>query len=492
MPTKTLDKFLSAAITLTIFSLGALASSHAASQISADTGINSNNNKTVSYGSYQQPFSKNSLWNARPVKPVFGTFVIPKSKYFPSIASGAYSTGIFLASATDRPMTVVGRGSTESAPVGVADPDFGARRMITIPRWPADVLPASGSDGHADIVDPVTKTIHSFWQLKRVNGQWTAALYSWSDLTGPGWGDPAHYYQGARAVGIPASAGLVRKHEVKDGRPVYGHALAMSLTFNALSNGITGPSYVFPATSADNTPLTNTGMIPEGALMMLPPSFDSSKIMNADLRKIADTLKTYGAYVVDRNEGTPYVIYVENGSGFNLMPKGWDNTIANQLDQIRAELRQVVSAEDWLDANGNSIAEVINAQKKSNILSMRGSWSKQSGTASAFYDTAAQSLLFTATQTKSVYVNANNTGLTHVSWALPKPGVKVRFKVQATGGAKLRLQVRTNDRLVYESRDLADGQSQSFQWPDKPALTLIATSGTRGASSVKGELSTNQ
>jgi hypothetical protein len=488
MKSKTFHNLFRAVCTLTIFSLGSMVSHDSAAQANADVASKNNDDKITGYGNYRQPYAKNSLWNARPVSPVFGNFVIPKSKYFPSIAPGAYSTGIFLASPTDKPMSIFGRGSTETAPIGVADPDFGARRVITIPHWPADVLPASGSDGHADIVDPVTKTIHSFWQLKQVNGQWTAALYSWSDLTGPGWGDPAHYYQGARAVGIPASAGLIRKHEVKDGKPTYTHALAMSLTFNALSNGITGPSYVFPATSADNTPLTNTGAIPEGALMMLPPSFDSSKIGNSDLRKIADTLKTYGAYIVDRNEGTPYVIYVENASGFNLMPKGWDNTIASQLDQIRAGLRQVVSAQDWLDANGDSMATVIDAQKRTNILSMRGPWSKQSGTATASYDTASQSLLFNESKARTVYVNVNNTGLTHVVWALPKEDTEVRFKVVATGGAKLRLQVRTNNVLVYESKDLANGQSQHFKWPGKPALTLIATSGSGGTSSVKAEL----
>ena len=228
------------------------------------------------YGTYLRPFAVNSLWNSRPVNPVFGTFVIPTSSYFPAISSGAYSTGVFLAASTDQAMTVVGTGSTATTTVGVADPDSGGSRVVTIPRWPADVLPATGTDGHADIVDPITNIIHSFWQLKQVNGQWRAALYSWSKLSGNGWGDPAHYYQGARAVGIPASAGLIRKDELKDGLPTFPHALAMSLTFNALSDGVTNPAYVFPATSADNSASANTGAIPQGALLMLPPSFDSS------------------------------------------------------------------------------------------------------------------------------------------------------------------------------------------------------------------------
>jgi hypothetical protein len=443
---------------------------------------------TSAFGTYLRPYAVNSLWNSRPVNPVFGTFVIPTSSYFPAVQSGAYSTGVFLASSTDQPMTVIGPGSTTTWTAGVTDPDIGGSRVITIPHWPAGVLPASGSDGHADIVDPVTNIIHSFWQLKQVNGQWTAALYSWSSLTGTGWGDPAHYYQGSRAVGIPASAGLIRRQEMKDGLPSYTHALAMSLTYNALSNGSSTPTYIFPATSADNSASSNTGAIPEGALMMLPPNFDSSKIANADLKKVVETLKLYGAYVVDRNTGTPFVIYAENDAGFNLMPKGWDNTVASQLDQIRASLRQVVSTSGWVDGNGNPADDAIKAQQSTNILSMRGPWTKQSGTATATYDTYSQSLLFSATTTKTVFSNTNNTGMTPVKWAMPKPGTTVKFSVTATGGAKLRLQVYSGSSVNYDTWDMANGQSVRILWPVGAWVVVTATTGTNGASSVKAEL----
>lgn len=476
---------LSLSCVLVILSAG-LSVPQGASAQTVDTGASTSS--TSGYGSYLRPYAASSLWNSRPVNPVFGTFVIPKSDYFPNIGPGAYSTGVFLASASDSPMTVVGRGSTDAKTVGVADPDNGVNRVITIPHWPADVLPASGADGHADIVDPVTKTIHSFWQLKQIDGRWTAALYSWSDLAGTGWGDPAHYYKGARAVGIPASAGLIRKHEIKDGLPAYNHALALSLTFNALSNGVTAPAYIFPATSADNSPEKNSGSIPEGALLMLPPSFDSSTITNADLKKVVETLKLYGAYVVDRNYGTPFVIYVENGSGFNLMPHGWDNKIASQLDSIRANLRQVMTAKDWVDAGGNSVAKAIKAQPKMNILSMRGFWHKQSGPADAHYDSATQSLVFDATTTKSVHISADNTGITHVNWAVPAEESDMKFTVLSTGGATLRLQVKSNGVITYDSKDLKNGQSGRFKWPATPSFILTGISGTSGPSSVRAEL----
>ncbi|MCS0709791.1 Atrophin-1 multi-domain protein [Massilia aurea] len=440
------------------------------------------------FGTYLRPYAANSLWNSRPLNPVFGTWEIPKSSYFPTVASGAYSTGVFLAAATDSPMTVVGTGSTETNTVGVADPDSGTKRVITLPRWPATVLPASGSDGHADIVDPVTNIVHSFWQLKQQNGRWTAAMYSWSKLGGTGWGDPSHYYQGARAVGIPASAGLIRKHEIKDGLAAYPHALAMSLTFNALADGVSNPAYVFPATAADNSASANTGTIPQGSLLMLPPNFDSSAIVNPDLKKIVETLKLYGAYVVDRNTGTPFVIYVENDAGFNLMPKGWDNSIADQLDKIRASLRQVTSAQAWVDGNGDIRAARSATQQSMNILSMRGGWYRQSGTGTGDYDPIAQNFSFAATTTSTVYVNANNTGLTPVKWARPEAGTYVNFTVRATGGARLRLQVKSGNTFTHDTWDLVDGKSVRILWPANASMVLIATSGTNGPSTVKAEL----
>jgi hypothetical protein len=196
----------------------------------------------------------------------------------------------------------------------------------------------------------------------------------------------------------------------------------------------------------------------------------------------------YGAYVVDRNDGTPFVIYVENDAGFHLMRTGWDNKIASQLDTIRAGLRQVTSAQAWIDAKGNDASAAIKAQRNMNILSMRGPWQQQAGTAAASYDTATQRLVFDATITKTVYVNANNTGMTRVSWAVPKAGAKFTFSVSATGGAALRMQLNTNGQITFDSKDLKDGQSVNLTWPASAKVTLIATSGTKGASSVRANL----
>ncbi|CAA9890069.1 conserved hypothetical protein [Candidatus Methylobacter favarea] len=431
------------------------------------------------WGTYLKPFAANSPWNSRPVAPVFGQFVIPTSSYFPSVAEGAYSTGIFLSTATDAAVTVKGLPGTK----GLWNPDDETYHDVKIPRWPSIVKAATGNDGHADIVDPVSGIMHSFWQLKYQDGQWVAAQYAWSRIDGRGWGDPAHYFQGARAAGVPTGAGLMRKHEIADDDVLYRHALAMSLTYNGLSPK---PAYIFPATAADSSASQNTGIVPEGALMMLPTSFNTQQISSLALRKVAETLKVYGAYVVDRNYGTPFVIYVENGSGFNLHNGGWDTKVASELDLIRKSLRQVVAVSGWLDGNG----QTSSLSRNFNLLSMRGPWQLQWGsTVAGVYDSWAQAVVFPKTLTPSVQVNWN-VGVNRVYWAIPNAGTAYQLTAQTQGGGKLRLKVLDKDKkTAYDSGELENGETVAFDWPAQSANVVVyAISGVGESSLVRGKL----
>ncbi|MDB5799670.1 MAG: hypothetical protein JWL63_609 [Rhodocyclales bacterium] len=436
---------------------------------------------SAQWGSFLKPFAADSLWNSRPVAPVLGDFQIPTSEYSPSVAEGPYSTAAFLAKTSDAPMTVSGLPGT----TGVWDPDAEVRRTVTIPHWPADVIPATGSDGHADIIDPVAGVVHSLFKLKNIDGQWRAAQYAWAPLNGSGWGTPAHYFQGARAAAVPSTAGIMRKHEINDGDSMYRHALAMSLTFNALA---TNPTYVFPATSADtNAATTNSGRIPEGALLMLPASFDTARITNADLRKVAETLKVYGAYIVDRNYGTPFVIYVENGSGFSLHKGGWSTVVAGELDEIRKALRQVVSATGWVDATGHAFTPPRNL----NLLSMRGAWTLREGTNPGVFDTLKQAVVFAANPSRVVQTNWSGRAVNLVSWATPQRGRSYRLTAEATGGAMLRVQIieKATNKFVYDSGDLGNAGSVTFSWPTDDYTVVTTASSVAGVSgSVGGTL----
>jgi hypothetical protein len=433
------------------------------------------------YGNFYRPFAANSLWNSRPVNPVFGTYVIPTSDYYPSIASGAYSTGAFEGLPSDPAVVVYG-----STTKGIWDPDSEAFvPSITIPHWPASTTPATGGDGHADIVDSTTGIVHSFWQLKKdAAGRWTANTYGHTRIDGRGWGDPAHYYQGARAAAVPPLGGLIRKHEVSDGQLNYGHALAMSLTFNALAPK---PAYIYPATSADTYAATvNSGGIPEGALMMLPPSFDDTKMVTIALRKVARTLKMYGAYVVDQNSGTPFYIYVENNSGFALNTGGWNQAVANDLQTIRAALRQVVSTSGWIDGEGRTIASETTANF--NLMSMRGGWVRSAGTVSGKYNTLTQALEFPTTTTASTMNNTTMRGVGNVEWAKTAVGDTLKVTAIATGGAKMRMHVVVDNKVVVDSGLLTNGMSARWVVPAGAKYNVYVVSGVGAPSSMRVKL----
>lgn len=441
------------------------------------------------FGSYYRLFSSNSPWNSRPVNPVLGSNQVKKPllnpNWIPSITDGTYSVGVFMGKAGDKPMTVYGRNA-----VGVSDPDSGKRHNIVIPRWPNDVVPSPGSDGHADIVDTVTGIIHSFYQLKYANGSWTATMYAWTRVDGNGWGNAEHWSQGVRASGTVPAAGLIRLHEIDDGLPNYRHALAMSLPSHTLANGITRPSYVAPATTTDSTAALNTGVIPMGARLMLPASFDANSLSTPQLRKIANTLKMYGAFVVDRNYDTAFSIYVENGSNFKIMPNGvWNNQVVADLEKIRAALRELVSAPKWLDGYGNT----LNVNTQQSLLSMRGTWVVNGATVAGpgTFDTWQQSVVFPNTAKRLSQVNYS-TGLSQVSWAKVPAGTRMRFTAKTTGGASSRLQLKVAGVQVFDSGYLLNGNSATFTWPSAASslisVAVLSESGVNMASSARGVL----
>lgn len=439
-------------------------------------------------GTFEHPFSDTSPWNSRPVEPVLGTDTIPLSTYFPTVSSGIYSSNIYIASTNEAEMTVfplVGKS-------GIWDPDSEQSfPLIRVPHWPDGVVPASGSDGHADIIDLPNGIVHSFFKLKFVEGQWRALMYAWSPLNGSGWGDPSHYYQGARAAGVSTSGGLIRTHEVNDGKPFYSHALAMSLTYNALS---ANPTYVFPATSADSDAgKTNSGTIPMGSLMMLPPDFDVGAIESEDLKKVARTLKTYGAYVVDRNIGTPFVIYAEISSKLNLHKSkdgtpAWNNKVANDLQRIRATLRPVISAKSWIDCNGHQFKRTL----RFNLMSMRGPWISGKAGFVAAYNTWKQVLELPDADQDLSFSQRNPNIWSRVTWAQPVSGKRYVLKVTGSDtGVSLRLGFNdcASDSSRVDTGPMSPGMDVTLTWPEKMCKqeVVVKKSGP-GKKWIKGEL----
>ena len=319
-----------------------------------------------------------------------------------------------------------------------------------------------------------------------MNGTWRAALYGWSALDGVGWGTPAFFYQGARATGVPSSAGLIRKYEVDDGDSQYRHALTLSMTFNGLSNN---PTYVWPATAADgDAASTNYGTIPEGSLLMLPSDFNVTKSLTIPkLRKIAETLKTYGAYVTDRNTGTPFNIYVEIGSNYTLHPGGWSNQAAYELQVIRAALRPLKSCSGYLNGEDKPIKFSLNQ----NLISMRGPWALEYGGSLGYFDTWKQAVVFSNRTSKTSQRNTNGTGLSKTLWAKPTSGQLYNITAITTGGGQFRFYINLACRNLsnIDSGNLNNGQSFVFTWPSSSCWgSIFATSGVNQESTVSAQL----
>ena len=161
-------------------------------------------------------------------------------------------------------------------------------------RIPANATGAAGSggaaDGHATIIQPDGVTSFDTYKLVKVNETtWEAQSTRVTDLRGSGIG------AGVRAAGVPALAGLIRAHELRQGR--IDHALAVAVPNSVLRSG-----WVFPAKSQDaNGTTAYYGQVPMGSLIALPRSVDVDALpLSPEGVALARALQNYGGYVVDR------------------------------------------------------------------------------------------------------------------------------------------------------------------------------------------------
>lgn len=392
-------------------------------------------------------FSAQSMWNARPVNPVLGKDTIPAQT--PWIEEAAYGSKIFRAKAGDGPVTVTVADIANQLDGGT----------VTIPRFPAATMPATGQDGHCEILDG--DTLHSFFQLRQIAGKWTAQKYARTSATGSGFGTVTNP-DNVRAAGCSTAGGLLLASEL--GLDIVPHALAIGVDKNAL---LAGP--VFPATLQDIAG-GYTGKFPMGALLMLPASFNVDALATPQCKAIARTLKTFGGYIVDATVGSMN-IYAEIGSGWNSSPRD-----AADLVAIKAALRPVTSVAGWKDRDGKPFTPT--PFRSMNLLSMRGPWEGYSGSKTfGRYDAASDLLQAEATtdartirQLLWMHDEANRFEWKQQKWNLnPEPGVKYIVTAFGTGAITATLATSVNWKRTSSTPKLAPGQSAPFTWPTDTA-----------------------
>ncbi|WP_143198306.1 hypothetical protein [Bradyrhizobium sp. AS23.2] len=432
-----------------------------------------------SIGTFEHLFNSQSLWNARPVDPVLGTATIPRKDNVAWLEQDKYAAKLFRATASDGPMTVQGRDAAE----GIWVADELRNRPVIVPHFPENVVPATGLDGHCEILDESTGFIHSFFQLSfdATEKVWKAGKYTASSVSGSGWGSPARP-DGPRASGTPSTSGILRAHEI--GSAIVPHALAVAAHTNALKSG---PLY--PATLQDTTGANEySGSFPMGTLFMLSPDFDSEALNLPNARVIARTLKVYGARLTDTAFRTFSFAGEIGGQWSQAVDRNnlWRSSWAEDLDRIRDHLRPVISMSSWLDSEGVAFTPL--PWERMNLLSMRGPWAKQEGPeeSESGFETISNLFLFPETRSPIAYNQTLHLrdDASHDPWFQwtqgcwyinPKPGQRYRVKAvgfnQATGGLDVR--ARDGTTVLASVWDLKVGETADLTWPARASITKV-------------------
>lgn len=430
------------------------------------------------------PFAKDSQWNSIPVTPVLGTTVVPdvaidaSTNYMPIITAGNFAPYIGVANASDGAKNIV----INNTGPGIIDIAPNATGTISLPRWPANVTPPTGADGHVCIVDTVTNIVHSFYKCVGSDAVgFTAGGYYWARLDGSGWGDPAHFQKGERSVGVPTIGGLIRTAELSDGKTMFNHALACSMPRTTVA------AYQWPATRDDRPGISYSGAMKMGSRMMLPSNFDTTGFSSI-MKKIAETLRAgtgYGAFLVDIVENCPIAFYCEIGSNLTI-----DDTSSaadkSALRAIQAALRPMASCASYKDALGETFP--VPSQKVGiNLLSNRGDWldTRNWTAVPNAFSSALQAIVIPSTYAGIALENyAIGIWLETIpQWALPTPGSTMKVSVTSTNGGTGGFKVWVNGAEGPGVQDLGNGQSGTFIWPTGSITNAVqmAKAGTGGS-----------
>jgi hypothetical protein len=432
-----------------------------------------------STGTFKHLFNSQSLWNARPIDPVLGKAAIPQKDNVAWLEQDKYAAKLFRGRAADGPMTVQGRDASE----GIWVADELRNRPVIVPHFPENVVPATGLDGHCEILDESTGLIHSFYQLGFDSAEkvWKAGKYTVSSVSGTGWGSPARP-DGPRASGTPSTSGILRAHEIDSA--VVPHALAVAAHSNVLKSG---PLY--PATLQDLSGMDEySGSFPMGTLFMLPADFDSEALSSPNARVIARTLKAYGARLTDTAFRTFSFAGEIGGQWSQAVDRNniWRSSWAQDLDRIRDHLRPVISTSGWLDSEGVPFAPL--PWERMNLLSMRGPWMQQEGpeASASGFETTSELFLFPetrspATYNKTIHLRDSVSRDPWFQWTQgcwyvnPEPGRQYRVKAvgfgQATGGFDVRR--RDSGGILASISGLKIGDAAEITWPSGAPITKV-------------------
>ena len=226
---------------------------------------------------------------------------------------------------------------------GSGDPirSVGAGRCGNSSNLPVAVRIPSGAainashcnDGNIVIHDQTRNTAHHFRQYHWNGGRPVAGQYREIDPRGLGHGTRMGQRLGTSASGVSASFGILRGFEINTRGHKIQHALQMVLPRLRGCKIMLSRNIVLPATDRDRTATqsgNNTGNIPYGGLLALPPSVDLNKLgLSEPGRRLAEAIRDYGIYAVD-------------GGGCNAGALRADQTVSSAIrTQLRNDIRKI-------------------------------------------------------------------------------------------------------------------------------------------------------
>jgi len=203
--------------------------------------------------------------------------------------------------ATDPFMTIAGYtqcGTVSQLPVTIRLPKAGFVTKVVY-------NPSGCTDGVVVVYDQPGGTPHQIRQYDWNGGKPRGGQYRTWPIKGLGHGVKPGDRVGTSASGVAALFGLLHGEEINTpGHPVQ-HALQMVLprTNPSSCNVMIGKTFELPAVSMDGgwqSPTANTGNIPYGALLALPPSVNLGGLgLSEPGKRLAQALRDYGIYLVD-------------------------------------------------------------------------------------------------------------------------------------------------------------------------------------------------
>lgn len=222
-----------------------------------------------------------------------------------------------------------------SDPVRRVDADNGEHCAST--EIPDGAVPDPETDAHLHVISEDHLQVVETWRARRTGSHdILAGACAVNDLKGPGVFD---YWNGTRAYGGSAIAGLIREGELTHGIP---HALAVAVSRSAMNrNGTDGDPWIWPASCADNSASRDYGTwgnLFMGSLLAIPPDVDleSLDLSPAGLQ-VGRALQDFGAYITDSADNN-IAFYVEPAAADEV-----DGTLWDDLDVLTRYLQVVTN-----------------------------------------------------------------------------------------------------------------------------------------------------